>query len=152
MLEPMAQELTFIDQYSIEVKADRETAWQALIETFGASESRLFSLYARAIGVEPDRIQGDLNQVGSTRIGFRVSEARRPEHLELTGRHRFSNYLLAWDIGETGSGTTSLSATTRAEFPGIHGRAYRALVIDSGAHARITRRMLAAIARRASRR
>ena len=147
----MTQELPFIDRHSIAVKTDREALWRALVETFGAAEGGLFPLYARVIGVDPDSVEGDLDRVGSTRIGFRVSEARRAEHLSLAGRHRFSRYLLAWDIAEPDSETVNLSATTRAEFPGIHGRAYKALVIDSGAHARITRRMLAAISRRASR-
>ena len=81
----------------------------------------------------------------------RVREAIAPNRLHLTGSHRFSDYSLVWKISEQDSGQSELSATTRARFPGLHGRAYKAMVIDSGAHARITRRMLTGVGRRATR-
>jgi len=147
----MAEELPFIDEHTIEVGADPETVWRALIETFGGSENRLFEAYARVIGVDPVSSAGKLDQAGSTRTGFRVREAIAPNRLHLTGSHRFSDYSLVWKISEQDSGQSELSATTRARFPGLHGRAYKAMVIDSGAHARITRRMLTGVGRRATR-
>ncbi len=147
----MAEELPFIDQHAIEVDADRETVWRALTKTFGESGGRLFAAYGRLIGVNHLSNEGDLSQVGSTRTGFLVSGSVPPQLLELTGAHRFSCYALTWEISKQPSGSSTLSATTHARFPGIHGRAYKAVVIDSGAHARITRRMLAAVARQATR-
>ena len=150
-LESITEELPFIDEHSIEVDADPETVWQALTESFGDAGGGLFAAYARVIGADPVTSSGDLNQVGSTRVGFRVAESESPVRLELTGKHRFSNYSLTWTIDEAPNGNSRLAATTRARFPGIHGRAYKAVVIDSSAHARITRRMLEAVGRRATR-
>ena len=48
--------------------------------------------------------------------------------LELRGRHRFARYVLVFHLDETGADTTHLRARTYAEFPGLRGRAYRALV------------------------
>ncbi len=147
----MSAGLPFIDEHHIEVDADRETVWRALTETFGESGGRLFEIYGRVIGVEPDANKGDLALAGSTRIGFLVSEAAPPRRLVLTGRHRFSTYSLAWELTDGRAGRSKLSATTHARFPGIHGRAYKVVVIDSGAHARITGRMLRSVALKATR-
>ena len=49
----------------------------------------------------------------------------------MRGRHRFARYSLVFLIdGER------VRAQTYATFPGVKGRAYRALVISSGAHRR----------------
>ncbi|HSS75303.1 MAG TPA: hypothetical protein VLV54_01030 [Thermoanaerobaculia bacterium] len=74
----------------------------------------------------------------------------RRSTLALRGRHRFSRYELAFDVAPNPDGVT-LSARTSAVFPGIAGRAYRALVIGSGGHQIIVRRMLEQIARSAER-
>lgn len=145
----MTADLPFIDEHSVEVPAPATETWRALTNTFGASENPLFTLYATLIGVDPRGSQGGLERTGSTRVGFRVSRVKAPELILLTGRHRFSEYSLGWTIEPLDDDHSRLSATTRARFPGLHGRAYKSLVIDSGAHARITRRMLTAIARRA---
>jgi hypothetical protein len=76
--------------------------------------------------------------------GFRVTEAAAPRSLVLEGSHRFSRYRLAFGVEET-LGGSRVSATTQAEFPGLHGRAYRALVIGTRAHVLVTRRILRAI-------
>lgn len=148
-IEVMTSELPLIDEHSIEVPASAADTWRSLTRTLGSSGGRLFTAYATVIGVDPRRSEGTLDQVGSTRVGFRVSAACEPERLLLTGRHLFSEYSLEWKVTGPGDGSSRLTATTRARFPGIHGRVYNALVIDSGAHARITRRMLASIASRA---
>jgi hypothetical protein len=46
---------------------------------------------------------------------------------------------------------TRLVAETRAEFPGVKGRAYRALVIDTRAHVLVVRRLLGTVAGRVER-
>jgi hypothetical protein len=58
---------------------------------------------------------------------------------------------LLFELDDTGRETTRLRARTYAEFPGTRGRAYRALVIGSGAHRLVTRRMLRDVAARAAR-
>lgn len=148
----MTSGLPFIDEHAVEVPASPAETWDALTETFGSSSNGLFTWYGKLIGVDPIRTEGPLDRVGSTRTGFRVAVADAPELLELSGRHRFSEYSLEWRIVGLPGGNTRLSAVTRARFPGIHGRAYKAFVIDSGAHARITKKMLAAVAVRTRRR
>ena len=69
--------------------------------------------------------------------------------LELVGRHRFSRYALVFTLSDDAGGTR-LAAETWAEFPGVQGRAYRAAVIGTRGHVVMVRRMLAAVARRAS--
>ncbi|MDQ5895180.1 MAG: hypothetical protein QG596_1441 [Actinomycetota bacterium] len=146
----MAAELPFIDQHHIDSPAVPEQLWSSLISTFGSSEKGIFTAYAKVIGAEANHASGDLDQTGSTRVGFRVSSVEPPFRLLLTGRHRFSEYSLEWKITGHDGGSSSLTAVTRARFPGVHGRAYKALVIDSGAHSRITRRMLSSVAHRAT--
>lgn len=145
-------ELPFIDQHAVEVPASPEQTWAALIRTFGASTNGLFVLYGKLIGVDPIHSEGPLEQAGSTRTGFRVTEVRAPELLTLSGRHRFSEYSLEWRVVALPGGGSKLSAITRASFPGARGRAYRAMVIGSGGHTRITRRMLRSVARQATNR
>lgn len=147
----MAADLPFIDRHSVEIAAEPAAVWDSLTGTFGnANGQGPFMLYARVIGVNPQEAHGDLDRVGSSRVGFRVAEVRAPEMLKLTGKHRFSNYSLTWELTPRGAGHSRLSAITHAEFPGVHGRLYKSVVIDSGAHKRITRRMLSAIALKAT--
>ena len=82
--------------------------------------------------------------------GFAVAEAAAPRRVALCGAHRFSRYELAFEI-EPGAGSVTLSARTAAEFPGISGSVYRALVIGSGGHGIIVRQMLRRIANSAER-
>jgi hypothetical protein len=78
---------------------------------------------------------GDL--AGATLPGFAVVEASRSSRLELRGHHRFSSYALVFLIDDEG-----VRAQTYAEFPGLRGRAYRALVIGTRAHRLVVRRLL----------
>jgi hypothetical protein len=97
----------------------------------------------RVLAATPAARSGDWNGdlTGATLPGFAVASAERPVRLELRGRHRFASYALVFLI-EGGS----VRAQTYAAFPGIKGRAYRALVIGSGAHGVVTRRLLRRIA------
>lgn len=67
---------------------------------------------------------------------FRIAE-ETPDRITLAGGHRFSRYELVFEIVND-----EVHARTLAEFPGLRGRAYRALVIGSGGHALIVRAML----------
>jgi hypothetical protein len=81
--------------------------------------------------------------------GFTVTGRDAPERLVLEGRHPFSRYALVFLVHPVDGGGSRVRAQTWAAFPGAHGRAYRALVIGSGMHARIVRRMVRGIAGRA---
>jgi hypothetical protein len=79
--------------------------------------------------------------------GFVVAEEIPNERLAMAGRHRFSRYLLVFDLSAAGSldGETTVTAKTYAAFPGPHGFAYRTLVIGSRGHAVAVHRMLRSI-------
>ena len=85
-----------------------------------------------------------------TLAGFHVVRTEPPRELALDGRHRFSRYRLSFEIEPRGA-RTRLRAVTHAEFPGVRGRLYRALVVGSGGHRIMTRRVLKSIAWRAER-
>ena len=74
--------------------------------------------------------------------GFRATESSPPNKLVLEGRHPFSRYALVFLIERRGEDRSRAVAQTWAAFPGSAGRVYRALVIGSGIHAAIVRRML----------
>ena len=85
------------------------------------------------------------------RTGFPRVRADEPAELALSGRHPFSRYALTFRIDDLGGGRSRLRAVTDAVFPGLAGSVYRALVIGSGAHARVVPRMLRRIRDRAER-
>ncbi|MGH2922847.1 MAG: hypothetical protein ACRDKH_02305, partial [Solirubrobacterales bacterium] len=72
-----------------------------------------------------------------------------PAALALEGEHRFSRYGLIWSVEPTRDRKTLLRAETRAEFRGVKGRIYRALVIGTRLHVLAVRRLLGAVKRRA---
>jgi hypothetical protein len=80
-----------------------------------------------------------------------VTESDQPRRLTLRGRHRFSRYEFRFTITPAGPDRVELHARTTAAFPGLLGRTYRALVIGSGGHALVVRRMLVRVADRAER-
>ena len=130
--------LPFVDEHSVEIRAAPDAVWEALWRvlrrSFGGSRgSRLF---ARAVGVR------DRDPIA----GFRIAEEDPGRRLVLEGEHRFARYQWSFDL-EAGR----LRATTHAAFPGPHGRAYRALILPTGFHARVVKRVLAATARAAAR-
>jgi hypothetical protein len=79
--------------------------------------------------------------------GFAISDTVPLERLKLAGRHRFARYALEFTLRDGAPGTTRLAARSFAEFPGLHGRVYRALVVGTGLHVLATRAMLRAVAR-----
>jgi len=119
--------------------------------SLGGSEQRLLG---RVLGLDPAALGGEWSgepAPGATVPGFRVDRVVPGELLSLRGGHRFSQYRLDFALAPAGPGRSTLSARTWAEFPGIAGAAYRLLVIRSGAHVLITRRLLRTIAHRAGR-
>jgi hypothetical protein len=83
--------------------------------------------------------------------GFRVAAAEEPHKLVLAGRHPFSRYELIFRLDELSAGRTRLRAETRAEFPGVKGAVYRALVIGTRFHVLATRRIIGAVKAKAER-
>lgn len=147
-----SESLPYVDEHSVTIDADGEKTWSALLRvvegTFGGGGTARF---ARLLGCADTAAGGPRPLApGSTVPGFQVEAAEAPRELALGGSHRFSNYALIFRLKE-GDGGTILSAETRAGFPGLQGRAYRALVIGTHVHVLVTRRLLDAAKRRAER-
>jgi hypothetical protein len=129
--------LPFVDEHAVVVAVPRERAWAAVRDVAGRLSTGGSGLVRRVLGTDPP-------------AGFGVAEATAPARLELAGRHRFSEYRLAFELDEAGEGATRVRARTYAAFPGPPGRVYRALVIGTRLHVVATRGILGAIRRRAT--
>jgi hypothetical protein len=141
-------ELPFIDEHAVEIDAPRDRVWPALCRVAGGAFNRPGAhRFARLLGALPRGADGDPSVAGSTLVGFRVVRAEPGGDLALEGRHRFSRYALTFRIDDLAVGRSRVRAETRAVFPGLHGRAYRALVIGTGGHVLVVRRLLAAVRR-----
>ena len=142
-------DLPFIDERTREVAAPVEKTWEALIAPgqMGPGAERI----ARVLGCDPVTQSGEPGQVGSTTPGFRVARSDPPRELALEGRHHFSSYALTFLVEAAGPGRSRIRARTHAEFPGVRGTIYRAMVIGTRGHVFATRRMLDGIAARAER-
>ncbi|HYP54798.1 MAG TPA: hypothetical protein VEQ41_00645 [Solirubrobacterales bacterium] len=147
-----SESLPYVDEHEVEVDASPRLTWDAVLRTTDASmASRRAGTGARLLGCADFEASGPRPlAVGSTIPGFHVEVAAPARELALVGRHRFSRYALTFRLDPDGE-RTRLRAETRAEFPGLHGRAYRALVIGSRLHVVATRRLLEAAKRRAER-
>jgi hypothetical protein len=144
--------LPYIDEHSTEVAADRAATWEALLRVVeGLLSSSTAPGLARLLGSADREVSGPRPLTsGSTLPGFHVETAEPPRRLALAGQHRFSTYALIFHLDEL-EGGTRLRAETRAAFPGLKGSVYRALVIGTRGHILATRRVLAAVKRRAER-
>jgi hypothetical protein len=145
------ERLPYIDEHSIVIGASRERVWEALASALRAHLAAPEPL-ARLLGVTPARFHRERSGTVSendTMPGFAVAEARAPQHLALRGHHRFSRYELAFEVDPLDEDSCTLRARTSAAFPGLTGRAYRALVIGSGGHRLVVGRLLRNVARRA---
>lgn len=107
------ERLPYIDEHAITVDANRAETWSALLRVMCR----------------------DPHDPSTVPIGFVLDEARPPARFALKGRHPFAVYRWVFELDETGNDShTRLRALTWADFPGIHGKVYRALVIGSGGH------------------
>jgi hypothetical protein len=97
--------------------------------------------HAIDVGAPPPRVWEALRRTAPS-TGFHVTESAAPRRLVLEGRHPFSKYALVFLIDAREGGGSRARAQTWAAFPGPQGRIYRALVIGSGMHAVMVRRML----------
>ncbi len=119
--------LPYIDEHAITVNASRDDTWSALLNVL-CRDSR-----------DPTTVP----------IGFVLHEARPPVRFALKGRHPFAIYRLVFELAQDRAQRTHVRALTWADFPGVHGKAYRALVIGTGAHRVVVRGMLKRIAAKA---
>jgi hypothetical protein len=119
------ERLPYIDEHVTTVAADSAATWAALVR-----------MWCR----DPD----DPSTVRSP--FFRLDEAEPLVRLALNGEHPFAVYRLVFELSNQGPHRTELAARTWADFPGLHGKVYRALVISTGGHRIAVRRMLRRIA------
>jgi len=154
------EELPHIDEHTTTIRVDDPgPVWSALGDVLGRSRvpglgrSRIptTGYGARLLRVHPGTRSGDPLLAGSTLPGFTVIRAEPGKELALAGHHRFSSYALIFRL-IAGEHRTTLSAETRAEFPGVSGRVYRGLVIGTHGHVLVVRALLRATRRRAERR
>ncbi|MQY29051.1 hypothetical protein [Nocardia aurantia] len=128
--------------------ASAAAVWAALSDWIIHTGPGTNPFFASLVGARPRSGGGTLPELGATVPGFAVTESVPDDRLTLAGRHRFSRYELSFRLAAGPDGTI-LSARSSAAFPGPQGLAYRMLVIGSGAHRMIVRRMLRDIAGRA---
>jgi hypothetical protein len=142
--------LPYIDEHAVTIDASRQAVWRSLVEMPDAMISPTF---ARLLGCADSEASGPRPLAeGSIVPGFHVVTADEPSELALAGRHHFSDYLLVFRLDELAPGRTRLRAESRAAFPKARGAVYRMLLMGTGGHVLVTRRMLAAVKRRAERR
>ncbi|MEV6325468.1 hypothetical protein AB0M45_30480 [Nocardia sp. NPDC051787] len=118
------ERLSYIDEHARSVDANRDRAWKAVL---------------KVVCKDPH----DPSSVGG---GFALESAEEPRRLALRGEHWFSKYQLIFELDEEGPSRTRVRARSFAEFPGLSGKVYRALVIGTGGHRMAVRRMLRRIA------
>jgi hypothetical protein len=107
------ERLPYIDEHATTVDANREETWSALLRVMCR----------------------DPHDPSTVPTGFVLDEARAPERFALKGRHPFAAYRWVFELDETDDDSrTRLRALTWADFPGIHGKVYRGLVIGTGGH------------------
>lgn len=106
------ERLPYIDEHAIAIVANRADTWSALLRVMCR----------------------DPQDATTVPFGFVLDEARAPARFALKGRHWFAVYRWVFELDELDGARTRLRAATWAAFPGIHGKAYRALVIGSGGH------------------
>ena len=143
---PDLEQLPFLDEHREHIDVPADVAWTALVgilrRRMGGARS-----FARMLGCDPlEATPGFSGRVGETLPGFRVVDSESGRRLVLQGQHRFARYALTFLIDGD-----ELRARSEAAFPGIHGRLYRALLMGTGGHRLVTRRLLRHVARAAGR-
>lgn len=151
-MHPDPAALPFVDEHGVEVAASPDAVWEALRRVAEGSFSSSFAArFARLVGCESTGPSGPSPLAeGSSFPGFTVARAVPGSELALAGRHRYSDYALVFHLDGEGE-TTRLRAETRARFPGVSGRLYRAAVIGTRGHVLVTMRLLNAVKHRAER-
>jgi hypothetical protein len=141
-------ELPFVDEHAVDVDAPPERTWDAVVAVSRNAFGGGAGLFAWVVGCDDTEVTGAPGAEGSTIVGFHVESSRPPHELVLSGRHRFSEYRLTFLVEPLDDVCSRVRAVTHARFPGLHGEAYRTLVIRSGMHVLVTRRLLDAVKQR----
>jgi hypothetical protein len=124
-----------IDEHEISVNVPAPVAWAAVVTVFERLTTKpAWRLFAQAIRCTPDRASGTADTAGTALPGFMVVASETPTEWALEGEHLFSRYALTFRITPLDGEHCRITAHTSAEFPGLHGTLYRALVISSGGH------------------
>ncbi|WP_433664805.1 hypothetical protein ACQPW1_23220 [Nocardia sp. CA-128927] len=118
------ERLSYIDEHARSIDANRDRAWKALLKV----------------------VCKDPSDPSTVPAGFVLESAEVPARLAMKGRHWFSEYALVFELDDECANRTRIHAKSWANFPGLHGKIYRALVIGSGGHQVVVRRMLRKIA------
>jgi hypothetical protein len=121
------ERLNYIDEHAITVAATRAETWPGVLKT----------------------LCRDPNDPSSVPFAFALDEARPPERFAMRGRHLFAVYRWTFELDDEGPHRTRVRSATWANFPGLHGKIYRALVIGTRAHRVVVRLTLKRIATRA---
>jgi hypothetical protein len=121
------ERLPYIDEHAITIAAGREATWHAVLRTMCSNVE------------DPQTVP----------FGFVLDAAEQPDRFALKGRHWFAVYKLIFLLADDPAGGTRLTAQSWAAFPGAKGKIYRALVIGSGGHRIVVRKMLRHIAAQA---
>lgn len=106
------ERLSYIDEHAISIDASAVETWSALL---------------RAMCRDPQ-------DPSSVPTGFVLDEARPQKRFALKGRHPFAVYRWVFELDAEGPQRTRVRSQTWANFPGLHGKIYRALVIGTGGH------------------
>ncbi len=148
-----ADQLPFVDEHAVVIEASPESTWESVLRVVeGSASAGGAPTFARLLKCADTEAGGPRPLApGSTVPGFHVADMTAPSALALAGSHRFSNYALTLRLDDLGDDRTRVRAETRAEFPGLKGGVYRALVIGTRMHVLATRRILGATKRRAER-
>jgi hypothetical protein len=148
-------DLPFIDEHDAVIQAQANDVFLAVARGVGRSFAN--GAFGRAcsglLGCAHSGMSFTVPPLEGQEVnGFQVAKVESPHRLILEGRHRFASYRLSFFVDSLveGQGRSRLRARTDANFPGFLGAMYRALVISSGAHAFIVRRMVRSIASRAT--
>jgi hypothetical protein len=145
-----AAALPWVDEHGGEIAAPVSAVWPALLRTVermtaGAAAPR----YARLVGCADTEPGGPRPlEVGSAIPGFHVAAITPERLLVLAGSHHFSDYALSFRLEPLGAVRTRVVAETRAVFPGVKGRSYRAAVIGTRMHVLVVKRVLRGVSRR----
>ena len=146
--------LPFVDAWSVDVEASPRSVWDTVLDSMpGPYGSLALRVWAVVWGADPAEANGLAAHVlGAERPGLAVCEVVPPATYALAGRHRFARYQVVFRIDQRDVTRSRLTAETFADFPGTAGRLYRAVVIDSRAHALVVRATLQVLRLRAERR
>ncbi|CAN5537838.1 hypothetical protein BH10ACT9_BH10ACT9_51000 [soil metagenome] len=122
------ERLPYIDEHAITIDADPATTFSAVVRVLCRNPA------------DPSTVP----------FGFALEDASPGQRFALKGRHWFAAYRLIFVLTDVSHDPahrrTRVVAETWADFPGIKGRLYRAMVIGTRGHRVVVRRMLKHIA------